>query len=115
MKLLINRLPKKTDIVNSMVNSKGFQDVIGQKIFMTGYAIYEKDDVETEEIKTITVVKSNDNVFYSSIGQTVRNSIEAIDMLDLSDDELAAGVVIEICQGVSKGNRKFVYATIVEE
>lgn len=118
MKIIINRMPNKFDIVNSIVNSKTFQKSVGSRFLMTGYAIYEKNEKnenELEEIKTVTVIKDHEGNYYSSIGQTAYNSIAAIDTLNLSDDELKAGVTIDIKEGHSKQGRTFVYASLVEE
>ena len=118
MKIIINRMPNKFDIVNSMVNSKTFQKSVGSRFLMTGYAIYEKNEKnenEFEEIKTVTVIKDHEGNYYSSIGQTAYNSIAAIDTLNLSDDELKAGVTIDIKEGHSKQGRTFVYVSLVEE
>lgn len=121
MNIIINRMPNRVDIVNSMVNSKTFQESVGSRFLMTGYAIYEKNEKneknenESEEIKTVTVIKDHEGNYYSSIGQTAYNSICAIDTLNLSDDELKAGITIDIKEGHSKQGRTFVYASLVEE
>lgn len=118
MKIIINRMPNKFDIVNSIVNSKTFQKSVGSRFLMTGYAIYEKNEKnenEFEEIKTVTVIKDHEGNYYSSIGQTAYNSIAAIDTLNLSDDELKAGVTVDIKEGHSKQGRTFVYVSLVEE
>lgn len=118
MNIIINRMPNRVDIVNSMVNSKTFQESVGSRFFMTGYAIYEKNEKnenESEEIKTVTVIKDHEGNYYSSIGQTAYNSICAIDTLNLTDSELKSGVTIDIKEGHSKQGRTFVYASLVEE
>lgn len=117
MNIIINRMPNRVDIVNSMVNSKTFQESVGSRFLMTGYAIYEKNENESEEIKTVTVtvIKDHEGNYYSSIGQTAYNSICAIDTLNLTDSELKSGVTIDIKEGHSKQGRTFVYASLVEE
>lgn len=115
MNIIINRMPSRVDIVNSMVNSKTFQESVGSRFFMTGYAIYEKNENESEEIKTVTVIKDHEGNFYSSIGQTAYNSICAIDTLNLTENELKSGVTVDIKEGHSKQGRTFVYVSLVED
>lgn len=115
MNIIINRMPNRVDIVNSMINSKTFQESVGSRFLMTGYAIYEKNENESEEIKTVTVIKDHEGNFYSSIGQTAYNSICAIDTLNLTEDELKSGLTVDIKEGHSKQGRTFVYVSLVED
>ena len=103
---------EKRDIVKAGNAVTPFKDLKGEVVKMTGLVIGEKTEVDVdtgEEIsKEVTAIKLDDGSFISTISPTVKNSLENITEA-FTDEEILAGIDVEIKTGTSNGGREFIY------
>lgn len=116
MNILVNITSDKKDLVKAGNAVKGFKDVIGEKIKMTGLIIYEKEELDekTGEVKKaiVSCVKMENGEFITSISPTVKNSLQLI-ANTYDADEIKAGVDVMIMSKKSNSNRDFLYLDLV--
>lgn len=72
-------------------------------------AIMKDTDTDTGEIKDISVLKTGDNYYYTSISATICDNMEEV--IDLIDDEGTINVRID--KRRSKGNRDFLTLVVL--
>lgn len=115
MKTIVNLTQDKKDIVKAGNATLGFKDVIGDNILCTGVIIYEKTELNkdnVEETKIVSAIRNADGEFITSVSPTVKNSLEMI-VESFSDEILADGVQVIVKSKKSNSNRDFLYLDLV--
>lgn len=116
MNIKFNITDSKKDLVKAGNTTTMFKDVIGETFKMTGLIIYDKEELDpkTGELakKTVTCVKKEDGEFISTISPTVENSVSLI-ANSYSEEEIKAGIDVEVKSKKSNGGRDFLYIDLV--
>lgn len=115
MKIKVNTLEGKKDLIHAGNAVKMFKDVVGEKLTIVGVIVYEKEEVDdktgTVDTKLVSCVKEKNGEFISSISPTVQNSLDLI-VGAFEPSELSQGIDIIVKEKNSKGNRKFIYLDV---
>lgn len=116
MNIKFNITDSKKDLVKAGNTTTMFKDVVGEPFKMTGLIIYDNEEVDTKtgevEIKTVSAIKKDDGEFISSISPTVEKSLTLI-ANSFSEDEIKAGIDVEIKTKQSNSKRDFLFIDLV--
>lgn len=116
MKVLVNTLSEKKDLVKAGNAVLGFKDVLGEKMVVTGVIIFEKEEVNEKsgevEAKTVCCLKRKDGEFITSISPTVKNSLQMI-IEAYTAEEIAKGIEVVVKSKSSNAGRDFFYVDLV--
>lgn len=101
----------RRDIINSR-SGYPLQDFEGNSLTIpevVAAAIMKDTDTETGEIKDITVIKTSDSHYFTSISATVYDCME--DVIEILDEESTISVRVD--KRTSKGNREFLTIVVL--
>jgi len=115
MKVRVNTLNNKKDLIHAGNAVTMFKDVIGESLTLTGIIIYEKEEVDEKtgaiDTKVVSCIKNKDGEFISSISPTIENSLNLI-LGAFEPDEITQGIDILVKGKKSKNNREFIYIDV---
>lgn len=100
----------KKDVINAYT-TKALQDLKGQVIKVTGIALTEGLDNDTNEKRDVALFKTVEGDILSSISGTVIRMVP--DVMDYAEEEDLEVVEIKVESGVSKEGNEFIILRLV--
>ena len=104
-----NVTPKELYLLTKSSRGHGMREVVGQKIDVTAWAIYEGVRSESGEISKICSILTPEGEVYATNSRTFTEDFE--DIMDMFDGDVHA---IQVVERKSKKNRPVLFAEYVE-
>ena len=106
MDLTIAITTNKKDIINAVNSRDSLKRQKNKELTINGIVIFKDGDKEVSVIKTV------DNKFYSSVSQSVKDTLITICTL-FTEEEITRGIQIKVNEKVSRNDRNYLVIELI--
>lgn len=106
MDLTIAITTNKKDIINAVNSRDSLKRQKNKELTINGIVIFKDGDKEVSVIKTV------DNKFYSSVSQSVKDTLITICTL-FTEEEITSGIQIKVNEKVSRNDRNYLVIELI--
>ena len=106
MDLTIAITTNKKDIINAVNSRDSLKRQKNKELIINGIVIFKDGDKEVSVIKTV------DNKFYSSVSQSVKDTLITICTL-FTEEEITNGIQIKVNEKVSRNDRNYLVIELI--